>query len=385
MSEMQELMNTQVPDTEVDQVFVEAEKPIDYDPNKPTVALCRADNSGCGWYRIVMPGAIIKGWEFYNIFVASKWEQLERADVIVVQRVLKRIVLDRFEAMRKNRKFKLVHEFDDDLWNVPPWNPVSRVYEYGQQHPKWAAKFCELSDMLWASTEPLAAMVRRNYRKPAIVVHNGLDMRLWQRHKDPESVAMRDKLRPGNRIRIGWAGSPTHLKDLELVAPVLFDLDRKYDNLEWRFFGYLPDSIGSKFKNPVVYQPHVAMAKYSMTLFFLGLDIGIAPLVNNVFNESKSFIKILEYWACGWPVVVSPVHPYQIVKHGEDGFKARNLYDWAKYLGKLIESESLRKQIGAAGFKRVREEFTIQKFSWTRVEAIDKLLGITREKPEFIH
>ena len=41
----------------------------------------------------------------------------------------------------------------------------------------------------------------------------------------------------------------------------------------------------------------------------LDFDIGVAPLAYNVFNRSKSDIKVLEYASLGIPAVASDVRP----------------------------------------------------------------------------
>ena len=47
-----------------------------------------------------------------------------------------------------------------------------------------------------------------------------------------------------------------------------------------------------------------------MTLAGISADVAIAPLDANDFNLSKSNLKLLEYGACGYPVIASAVGPY---------------------------------------------------------------------------
>jgi glycosyltransferase involved in cell wall biosynthesis len=78
-------------------------------------------------------------------------------------------------------------------------------------------------------------------------------------------------------------------------------------------------------------------------------DIGLAPLVDNRFNRSKSFIKILEYAALGVPFIASPVGPYaDHVVDGVTGFLASTPDEWAERLDQLIRSPWLRMKIGGA-------------------------------------
>ena len=43
----------------------------------------------------------------------------------------------------------------------------------------------------------------------------------------------------------------------------------------------------------------------------LNLDLALAPLEINAFNEAKSNLRLLEYGALGWPVICTDITPYQ--------------------------------------------------------------------------
>ena len=43
----------------------------------------------------------------------------------------------------------------------------------------------------------------------------------------------------------------------------------------------------------------------------LALDLAIAPLEINAFNEAKSNLKLLEYGILGYPVICTDILPYQ--------------------------------------------------------------------------
>ena len=43
----------------------------------------------------------------------------------------------------------------------------------------------------------------------------------------------------------------------------------------------------------------------------LGLDLAVAPLEDHPFNTCKSNLRLLEYGACGYPVVCSDLEPYR--------------------------------------------------------------------------
>jgi hypothetical protein len=55
----------------------------------------------------------------------------------------------------------------------------------------------------------------------------------------------------------------------------------------------------------------VAFDEYPAKLASLDLDLAVAPLEYNKFNEAKSNLRLLEYGIMGWPVVCTNIHPYQ--------------------------------------------------------------------------
>lgn len=81
-------------------------------------------------------------------------------------------------------------------------------------------------------------------------------------------------------------------------------------------------------------------------------DIGIAPLTNSKFNQSKSHIKWMEYSMYEIPTVASKVYPYskdilgiKTIEDGVTGILCEN-GEWEKKLSMLIEDEELRRKIG---------------------------------------
>jgi len=55
----------------------------------------------------------------------------------------------------------------------------------------------------------------------------------------------------------------------------------------------------------------VPFSQYPAKLASLNLDLAIAPLEQNIFNEAKSNLRLLEYGILGYPVVCSDIYPYQ--------------------------------------------------------------------------
>lgn len=90
-------------------------------------------------------------------------------------------------------------------------------------------------------------------------------------------------------------------------------------------------------------------------------DIGIMPLVDEPFERGKCGYKLIQYMACGLPVVASPVGVNrQLVEHGVNGFLAETPEQWEQALQTLLADADLRQRMGQAGRLKVEQQYCIQ-------------------------
>ena len=92
-----------------------------------------------------------------------------------------------------------------------------------------------------------------------------------------------------------------------------------------------------------------------------GFDIGIMPLMDGPIERGKCGYKLIQYMACGLPVVASPVGVNrQIVQHGVNGFLAETLAQWEDALRTLASDASSRQRMGQAGRRKVEQQYCLQ-------------------------
>ena len=89
-------------------------------------------------------------------------------------------------------------------------------------------------------------------------------------------------------------------------------------------------------------------------------DVGVAPDLSNDFNDKLAMIKIFEYMAYGVPVVLYDL-PEGRNSANESALFAKRTdpRDFADKIAQLLESNSLRDQLGVAGTKRI-----VEKLNW---------------------
>jgi glycosyltransferase involved in cell wall biosynthesis len=90
------------------------------------------------------------------------------------------------------------------------------------------------------------------------------------------------------------------------------------------------------------------------------MTVGLMPLVDSAWTRGKCSFKLLQYMACGIPVVASPVGMNrQVLALGPAGLSALSDSDWIYALETLLEDESLRKAMGQVGRNIAVREFSV--------------------------
>ena len=104
-----------------------------------------------------------------------------------------------------------------------------------------------------------------------------------------------------------------------------------------------------------------------------GFDVGIMPLPDTPWARGKCAFKLVQYMACGVPVVASPVGMNaSLVSHGFDGFHARDEDAWVSALAALRDDVTLRARMGAAGRRTIERGYSL-------AVTAPRLAGILRE------
>jgi glycosyltransferase involved in cell wall biosynthesis len=99
------------------------------------------------------------------------------------------------------------------------------------------------------------------------------------------------------------------------------------------------------------------------------MDIGIMPLPQEDWAKGKSGYKLIQYMACGLPVVASPVGVnVALLEGGDVGFLATSIAEWRDALSRLIRDARLREQLGAAGRRHVEAHYSMQRHAPRLIE-----------------
>jgi GT2 family glycosyltransferase len=280
---------------------VETEGAQTWDPDfrpRERVLVYPADREGCGEYRIIAPSrallksGMVHGYETMRLMTPPELARMAPAS-IVFQRQLEWSQIEVIEWAKNTSKAFRVFELDDLITNLPLQSAhrSSIAPDIGERLKK-ALKLC---DRFVVSTEPMARAYGRMCDE-VVVVANRLEKSRW--------LGLAPRRREG-KSRVGWAGAIGHRGDLALLSGVVRATAKEVD---WVFFGMCPDAL-----KPYVAESHgwVPLHDYAQKLASLDLDLAVAPLEHQPFNEAKSNLRLLEYGVLGYPVVCTDILPYQ--------------------------------------------------------------------------
>jgi GT2 family glycosyltransferase len=287
---------------------VESEIVVNWDPRLPTEkvrVLGWEQLSGVIEYRIKQP---LEGlWQARAVersFIHAPGVRQTRIPLLVeVERAKPDVftasafleLSDHLETVQQVRELAgipfLLH-LDDLISEIPR---QSEVYEH-RNTPGEMKRVVRTADRVVVTTEPIRAAIEK-YAREVRLIPNYLPGWVWNE--------LRSERRVGPKPRVGWAGAMQHAGDLALIREVVKATSEECD---WVFFGMCPEELRPFVKE---FHPFVPFEQYPAKLASLNLDLAVAPLEVNRFNECKSNLRILEYGILGWPVVCSDVLPYR--------------------------------------------------------------------------
>lgn len=162
--------------------------------------------------------------------------------------------------------------------------------------------------------------------------------------------------RAGSSPVIGWIGSPSTWDEVRPLLPVISAICRD-QGVRFRVVGAGVVAESDRFEGMELVEWTEASEVAELQQF----DIGIMPLRDMPFQRGKSGYKLVQYMACGLPVVASPVGENRLlVKEGANGFLASSLQDWRDVLAQLVLDPSLRLSLGHEGRKKAEQEYSLQ-------------------------
>jgi glycosyltransferase involved in cell wall biosynthesis len=156
----------------------------------------------------------------------------------------------------------------------------------------------------------------------------------------------------GHPFTVGWVGSPSTAPYLVQLMEPLFRLGQE-GALRLVVVG------GKAPRIPGIEVEEVAWSEATEVDWINRFDVGVMPLPDDDWARGKCAFKLIQYMACGVPVVASRVGANQDVVTGECGFLAADAGEWIAALRQLRDQPGLRASMGKAGRERIVAHFSL--------------------------
>ncbi len=367
---------------------------------------------GSMFYRVLQPLGALDGKGYQVIHMPDKrdgsldWvldtclDILSGADILFLQSASgvetmqfleKLLTITAAERVAQKRTpLYLAVDFDDDLFNMDPYNQMYKWYGRHEVHKKdgrelrdvWTeengfkvkenynrlksiVRILGMTDILFVTTERLKFKYRR-YAKNIVVAPNAIDFKF---------LDYRNKLKVDDSLRIGWTVSQSHLKEWKQIRETMGKILKRNPNVKFTVFGecfsWGRDLPLSQIERVKWVNNH---GEYCYNLTTAGLDIAICPLKDDRFNWKKSAIKWEEFSALKIPCVVSNVLYSDYVKDGVTGLVCKDLSEFDSKLQFLIDHADARRDIGNATYEDVKINYDLKKIVDIYDKAFKKLM-----------
>ncbi len=179
----------------------------------------------------------------------------------------------------------------------------------------------------------------------------------------------------GGPFTIGWIGSPHTAKYLEPLAPALAEVCAGGR-------GRVVLVGAGEVRLPGVPAEVLRWMETTEVRDIQSFDVGIMPLPDTPWERGKCGFKLIQYMACGLPVVASPVGMNTEIVDDSNGFLATSDAEWIGSLAALRDDAGLRRRMGAAGRTRVEARYCLGMAAPRMVSLLRSVMNASAAVPE---
>jgi glycosyltransferase involved in cell wall biosynthesis len=172
----------------------------------------------------------------------------------------------------------------------------------------------------------------------------------------------------GERLRLGWIGTPANARYLTVVADAL------------RLLGGDPHvtlvTIGAPLLDglPVPQEAH-DWSEDTEAALLSTIDLGVMPLVDDPFERGKCGYKLIQYMASGRAVIASPVGVNAEIVTPDLGLLATTPAEWAEAIRRIASDPARAQAMGAAGRAKVVSRYSVETAGAALVELFASVLA----------
>jgi len=309
------------------------------------------DTQGCGTIRVIYPHLLLPhlryhGYKFvgfYSAYFIRQADYYRNFSFVIFQRAATKshlaLISNFINQVTKTYKTPIIYEIDDLLINIPEWNYASDYYKENEGHIE---EIMRKVNGITTSTEKLKEVYSK-YNSNIEVIPNHLPKFVWGEIRPKhENYPRTEKERP----RILWAGSENHFAvKPDKTGGDFGDELLKYirgtvEKYQWVICGGIPKEL-KDLKGKIEYHGWRNIFEYPSFLKSLDVDIAVAPLMQDIFNECKCLIGNTKVISNEGIIDIKDVYPYKHTLYQNKSFEvvSNNIQYTKKKTIKIVTSK----------------------------------------------
>ena len=391
--------------------------------NRPLrIAVALPNRGGCAYYRAIAPYAKLA--ELYpnvievrfteNILgideqMAKKnipkwidgwdWADMDWSDIVMTNNISNfgGPYTARMCGKTKERG-KIFHYDTDDL--------LTQLYEGHRLEEVYKGGLSDITKFIYHNSD-IVTVTQRKFQQRIqqfmgngvlAVVKNAIDYNL------PSWNATRSVIPKDRFVRVGWAGGIHHEEDVKEFAGIPNIVNQRVgkERVRWDFYGKPPidpntgpdwqQDVWKNYERIIMaglkggknYTINQALPTDQYGVMYSHMDMAIAPLQMNEFNDSKSEIKVAEAGRYSVPLIASNVGCYdETIINGKTGFLIppdAPKSEWVSILSKVIKDKDMRLEMGKNLHQLTEQYFDLNKVVHHRLTLYKKFYDWKNKK-----
>jgi glycosyltransferase involved in cell wall biosynthesis len=250
------------------------------------------------------------------------------ADVhsLVIQRCL---IPTKWLRRLRQAASRVVFDFDDAVLLRPARYGVGTRWSLKRHWRFWS--MMKAADAVTAGNAYLARLAQRYTSRAAVeIVPSTLNVASYGK-----PMQIREQAQPPV---LGWIGQRSTQVYLQMIAPALRALNRKYPGLVLRCITDQP---------PKIEGVQIELRRWSESTEVVDLqscDVGLAPLSDDAWARGKCGLRLLQYMGAGVPAVASPVSAQGEMVTLGGAVGATTLPEWQRAVERLLDNAPFRRE-----------------------------------------
>ena len=395
--------------------------------SKIRVLAIPSDEHGVGKYRMLDPYNYIKN-NYSDEFEVTVLSDIPNSDIFIknfdivtfhsfIHKTTHEENLRRIQWLQKLGIITIMDT--DDYWTVDQRHPMHHQI-IGNEINKKRIELLQSVDYVTTTTPFYAQSLKSKLGiKNVLVFPNAIN---------PDEQQFQPNKLQSDKLRFGWLGGSSHLHDIELMRSGIDKiLDNYKDKVQFVLCGFdtrgfmnFYDKVTKETRQRPILPMETVWYKYeqiftrnyqsidedykrflmefkdlpydlnkayvrrwtrdinSYGLNYNFFDVSLAPLVDTVFNNNKSELKIIESGFHKKPVIASDVVPYNTILKNynhQDGTgnsllvnPVKNHKQWDMYMKRLIENPNMVEDLGERLYETVKDKYSLPNVCKDRVE-----------------